>query len=66
MAPVPVTLPSMMHFSESIKREGHDTMSPYHMSYTGVPAIDIQQSNTYDDPTVSRAPAQLLRSHPNR
>lgn len=62
LAPVPVTLPSMMHFHEAIKRED-DTMSPYNMSYQGLPAIDIQGHHSYEDsnPHVSRSaipPAQ--------
>jgi hypothetical protein len=47
-APVAVTLPSMMHFHEAIKRED-DTMSPFNMSYQGLPAIDIHGSHGYDD-----------------
>ncbi|TVY52517.1 Transcription factor radR [Lachnellula cervina] len=49
MQPVPVTLPSMMHFQDSIKRENDDTMSPFAMSYPGLPAIDIHASHGYDD-----------------
>ena len=48
LAPVPVTLPSMMHFHEAIKRED-DTMSPFNMSYQGLPAIDIHSQQGYDD-----------------
>lgn len=48
LAPVPVTLPSMMHFHEAIKRE-EDTMTPYNMSYQGLPAIDIHGGHGYDD-----------------
>lgn len=54
----PVTLPSMMHFTDALKRESQDTMSPYQMSYTGIPAIDIHPSSLYDDPTVSHVRAQ--------
>jgi hypothetical protein len=51
----PVTLPSMMQFHESIKRED-DTMSPWNMSYQALPGIDIQAPHNYDDsnPHVSR------------
>jgi len=51
----PVTLPSMMQFHESIKRED-DTMSPWNMSYQALPGIDIQASHSYDDsnPHVSK------------
>jgi len=48
LAPVPVTLPSMMHFHEAIKRED-DTMSPFNMSYQGLPAIDIHSQHGYED-----------------
>jgi hypothetical protein len=44
----PVTLPSLMHFQDSIKRED-DTMAPFNLSYQGLPAIDIQSSHSYDD-----------------
>lgn len=44
----PVTLPSMMHFHEAIKRED-DTISPFNMSYPGLPAIDIHGGHGYDD-----------------
>ena len=54
MAPIPVTLPSMMQFHDSIKREGEDTMSPFNMNYQGLPAIDIHGHHSYDDPTVSQ------------
>ncbi|RDW66308.1 putative transcription factor bzip protein [Coleophoma cylindrospora] len=54
----PVTLPSMMHFTDGLKRENQDTMSPYQMSYTGIPAIDIHPHSLYDDPTVSHVRAQ--------
>jgi hypothetical protein len=58
-APVPVTLPSMMHFHDAIKRESEDTMSPFNMSYQGLPAIDIHASHVYDDsnPHVSQLQA---------
>lgn len=49
LAPVPVTLPSMMHFNESIKRENEDSMAPYNLGYNGLPAIDIHASHGYDD-----------------
>lgn len=62
LAPVPVTLPSMMHFHEAMKRED-DTMSPYNMSYQGLPAIDIQGHHNYEDsnPHVSR-----ISKHPTQ
>jgi len=49
LAPVPVTLPSMMQFHDSIKREHEDTMSPFNMSYQGLPAIDIHGQHGYGD-----------------
>jgi len=48
MTHVPVTLPSMTHFNDSIKRESEDTMSPYNMSYQSLPAIDIHLHHSYD------------------
>ncbi|PMD22891.1 hypothetical protein NA56DRAFT_701975 [Hyaloscypha hepaticicola] len=48
LAPVPVTLPSMMHFHEAIKRED-DTLSPFNLSYQGLPPMDYPQSQGYDD-----------------
>lgn len=50
LAPVPVTLPSMMQFHDSIKREHEDTMSPFHMSYQAFPSLDIHGQQAYDDP----------------
>lgn len=51
---VPVTLPSMMHFHEAIKRED-DTLSPFNLSYQGLPSMEIHQHNGYGelDPHVS-------------
>ena len=50
LEPVPVTLPSMMHFHDvMVKREDEHTMSPFNMSYQPLPAIDIQASHRYDD-----------------
>jgi hypothetical protein len=67
MAPVPVTLPSMMHFNDAIKRETEETMSPYNMTYQGLPAIDIHSHHGYDDPHV-RHPQVVkpLAMGPNR
>ncbi|KAJ8070045.1 hypothetical protein OCU04_000445 [Sclerotinia nivalis] len=68
MAPtVPVTLPSMMHFNNAIKREPEDTMSPYNMSYQGLPAIDIHSHHGYDNPHVRHPQAaKPLGLGPNR
>ncbi|KAG0649546.1 Transcription factor radR [Hyphodiscus hymeniophilus] len=53
MAPVPVTLPSMMQFHDSTKRE-NDTMSPFNMSYHGgLPAIDMHTHHYDESPHVS-------------
>jgi hypothetical protein len=49
LAPVPVTLPSMMQFHDSIKREHEDTMSPFNMSYQGLPALDMHNQHGYGD-----------------
>jgi len=47
---IPVTLPSMNAFQDSIvKREHEDTMSPFHISYQGLPAIDIHGQHGYGD-----------------
>lgn len=53
MPQVPVTLPSMTQFHDSIKRED-DTMSPYNMTYQGLPSIDLHQQHSYEDPLVSQ------------
>ncbi|KAF7905508.1 uncharacterized protein EAF01_006029 [Botrytis porri] len=67
MAPVPVTLPSMMHFNDAIKREPEDTMSPYNMTYQGLPAIDIHSHHGYDNPHVRHPQAaKPLGLGPNR
>jgi hypothetical protein len=47
LAPVPVTLPSMMHFHEAIKRED-DTLSPFSLCYQGLPPMEFPQSHGYD------------------
>jgi len=47
-----MTLPSMMHFTDAIKREpmaGDDAMNPFSMSYAAMAGIDIQGSHSYDD-----------------
>ncbi|KAH9210546.1 hypothetical protein DL95DRAFT_393296 [Leptodontidium sp. 2 PMI_412] len=62
LAPVPVTLPSMMHFHEAIKRED-DTMSPYNMSYQGLPAIDIQGHHNYEDSNPHTPPLSHSYEH---
>ncbi|KAH8598937.1 hypothetical protein B0O99DRAFT_683674 [Bisporella sp. PMI_857] len=49
LTPVPVTLPSMMQFHDSIKREHEDTMTPFNLSYSGLPAIDIHGQHGYGD-----------------
>ncbi|KAM0132859.1 hypothetical protein ACHAP3_006148 [Botrytis cinerea] len=55
LAPVPVTLPLMMHFHEAIKRED-DTMNLFNMSYQGLPAMNIHGYHEYENsnPHVSR------------
>lgn len=62
LAPVPVTLPSMMHFHEAIKRED-DTMSPFNMSYQGLPAIDIQGHHSYEDSNPHTPPLSHSYEH---
>ena len=52
-APVPVSLPSMTHFSDAIKRDPSypvDEAMPPYMSYGGypVPGVDITHPSPYD------------------
>ena len=62
MAPVPVTLPSMMQFHDSIKRED-DTISPFSISY-GLPVIEIYGHHYDENPYVSRYQTiQRVSSH---
>jgi len=52
LATAPMTLPSMMHFAEGIKREpmtGSDSLNPFSMSYAAMAGIDIPGSNSFDD-----------------
>jgi len=52
LTPAPMSLPSMMHFTDAIKREpmaGDDAMNPFSMSYAAMAGIDIQGSHSYDD-----------------
>ncbi|KEY70764.1 hypothetical protein S7711_03260 [Stachybotrys chartarum IBT 7711] len=46
---MPVTLPSMTHFSDAVKREypSDETMNPY-MNYGFVPGVDVGVHNPYD------------------
>lgn len=46
---MPVTLPSMTHFSDAVKREypSDETMNPY-MNYGFVPGVDVSVHNPYD------------------
>lgn len=44
----PVTLPSMMHFHEVIKRED-DTLSPFNIGYSSLPAMDIHGGHSYEE-----------------
>ncbi|KAG4423571.1 hypothetical protein IFR04_003253 [Cadophora malorum] len=61
LAPVPVTLPSMMHFHE-VKREV-DTMSPFNMSYQGLPAMIIHGHNEYEDSNPHTPPLSHSYEH---
>jgi hypothetical protein len=61
LAPAPMTLPSMMHFTDSIKREHmgtmgpgvsgpDDSLNPFSMSYAAMAGIDMHGgSNVYED-----------------
>lgn len=63
LTPVPVTLPSMMHFSDSLKRDAsNDTMSPFNMSYAVIPGIDIT-SQGYDDSNPHTPPLSHSYEH---
>jgi hypothetical protein len=64
LEPVPVTLPSMMHFHDAmIKREDEHTISPYQVQYQGLPAIDIQASHRYDDSNPQTPPLSHSYEH---
>ncbi|PVH86072.1 hypothetical protein DL98DRAFT_511156 [Cadophora sp. DSE1049] len=52
----------MMHFHEAIKRED-DTMSPFNMSYQGLPAIDIQGHHNYEDSNPHTPPLSHSYEH---
>jgi surfactin synthase thioesterase subunit len=71
LQPVPVTLPSMMHFHEAIKREDENTLSPYNIYSQGaLPSIDFINQRPYEDvshPHVSRThqSASTIRTIPN-
>jgi hypothetical protein len=41
LAPVPVTIPSTMQFHDSLKWEYEETLTPFDMTYQGLPAADI-------------------------
>jgi hypothetical protein len=52
LAPAPMSLPSMMHFTDAIKREpinGNEGLNPFSMSYAAMAGIDIQGSHSYDE-----------------
>jgi hypothetical protein len=49
LAPVPVTLPSMMQFHDSIKRGQDETLSAFNMGYQGFSAVDIHGQHGYGD-----------------
>jgi hypothetical protein len=51
LTPTPMSLPSMMHFTDAIKREpinGSDGLNPFSMSYAAMAGIDIQGSHSYE------------------
>jgi hypothetical protein len=39
----------MMEFHHSTKRENEDTLTPFNMTYQGVPAVDIHAYYDYND-----------------
>lgn len=58
----PVTLPSMMQFHDSVKREYDETLTPFNMSYQ---AVDIHAHHGYgQDPHV--CPARPPPNWPSR
>jgi hypothetical protein len=72
LAPTPMTLPSMMHFNEALKRDSFtgndDSLNPFSMSYAAMAGIDIQSSHTYGDSDrnvsslmLKRAPSGIYR-----
>jgi len=72
LTPAPMSLPSMMHFNEALKRDSlsgnDDSLNPFSMSYAAMAGIDIQASQTFGDsnPHVSslrstRPPAGTIR-----
>ncbi|RFU36236.1 hypothetical protein B7463_g52, partial [Scytalidium lignicola] len=64
LSQIPVTLPSMMHFQDAIKREGEETMSPFNMSYPGVSAINIHATtHGYDDSNPHTPPLSHSYDH---
>lgn len=64
---VPVTLPSMTHFSDAIKREsaypGEDAMAPY-MNYGYMPGMDINAPTPYDNSNPHVSSLRHHHSHP--
>jgi hypothetical protein len=53
LTPAPISLPSMMHFNEALKRDSlsgnDDSLNPFSMSYAAMAGIDIQASQTFGD-----------------
>jgi hypothetical protein len=65
LAPVSVTLPSMMQFHDSIKWEYEDTLTPFNMTYQGPPVVDIHGHSSYNgsNPHVCSTRAPLHRPY---
>lgn len=63
LAPVPVTLPSMMQFHDSVKREYEDTLTPFNMTYQGLPAVDIHSHHGYSDSNPHTPPLSHSYDH---
>ena len=49
IAPIPVTLPSMMRFYHSTKRQTEDTLGPYNMAYHAAPEMNFHSPESYND-----------------
>ncbi|KAI9734128.1 MAG: hypothetical protein M1818_006669 [Claussenomyces sp. TS43310] len=58
LMPNPMTLPSMLHFNEAIKRESmnDDAMNPFSMSYAAMAGLDMPVPQGYDDSSNPHTP----------
>jgi len=63
LAGVPVTLPSMMHFHDAVKRETEETMIPFNMNYGSLSGMDIHASHGYNDSNPHTPPLSHSYEH---